>query len=325
MKGDNNSLSRRNLLKKSLAGAAMAHFGFQISDCGLKEAHAVLRQSSGPLRLGGPVFEKYQDPEGWVKALRKLGYSAAYCPVGAEAGDDVVRAYEEAAAKADIIIAEVGAWSNPISPDEAKRKAALEKCRTQLALADRIGARCCVNIAGSRSEKWDGPDAANFTEETFDMIVETTRSIIDAVRPTRTYFTLETMPWAYPDSADSYLQLFKTIDRRRFAVHLDPVNLVCSPQRYYGNGRLIRECFEKLGPHIKSCHAKDILLEPQLTTHLNEVRPGAGGLDYAVFLKELSRLPGVPLMLEHLPNAEEYDQAAAHIRGVAKDVGLSFA
>jgi sugar phosphate isomerase/epimerase len=157
------------------------------------------------------------------------------------------------------------------------------------------------------------------------MIVETTRSIIDAVKPTRTYFTLETMPWAYPDSADSYLRLLQAIDRERFAVHLDPVNLVCSPQRYYGSGKLIRECFEKLGPYIKSCHAKDILLQTKLTTHLDEVRPGQGGLDYATFLRELSKLPGTPLMLEHLPNAEEYDKAAEHIRGVARELGLSFA
>ena len=219
----------------------------------------------------------------------------------------------------------MGAWSNPISPDEKTRSAALEKCRRQLALADRIGARCCVNIAGSRGTQWDGPAAENFTEETFEMIVQTTRSIIDDVKPTRTYFTLETMPWAYPDSPDSYLRLFKAIDRERFAVHLDPVNLVCSPQRYYGSGKLIRECFEKLGPYIKSCHAKDILLQTKLTTHLDEVRAGQGGLDYATFLRELSRLPDTPLMLEHLPSAEEYEKAAGHIRGVARELGLSFA
>ena len=310
------SVSRRSLLKKSIGVAVAASMAGKGS--------AVAAQG-GPLRLGGPVFEKYQDPQGWISALRKLGYRAAYCPVGPDAGDDVVRAYEEAAAKAGIIIAEVGAWSNPISPDEPTRKAAQEKCRTHLALADRIGARCCVNIAGSRSEKWDGPDAANFTKQTFDMIVETTRSIIDAVKPTRTYFTLETMPWAYPDSPDSYLQLFKAIDRRQFAVHLDPVNLVCSPQRYYGNGQLIRECFEKLGPHIRSCHAKDILLHPQLTTHLDEVRPGLGGLDYATFLKELNKLPGTPLMIEHLSKPEDYVQAADYIRSMAKTIGLSFA
>jgi sugar phosphate isomerase/epimerase len=193
-----------------------------------------------------------------------------------------------------------------------------------LHLADRIGARCCVNIAGSRGELWDGPSEKNFTDETFDMIVETTRGIIDDVKPTRTYFTLETMPWAYPDSPDSYLRLFKAIDRERFAVHLDPVNLVCSPQRYYGNGDLIRECFAKLGPYIKSCHGKDILLQVKLTTHLDEVRPGLGGLDYATFLKELSKRPSVPLMLEHLPNAEEYRLAAEYVRGVGKKAGISF-
>jgi len=274
------------------------------------------------LRLGGPVFEKYRDPQGWVDAVKRLGYSAAYCPVGPTASDDEVRAYEEAARKADIIIAEVGAWSNPICADEATRKAALEKCRTNLALADRIGARCCVNIAGSLSDVWDGPSAKNFTQDAFDLIVETTRSIIDAVKPTRTYFALETMPWAYPDSPDSYLRLFKAIDRKGFAVHLDPVNLVCSPQRYYGNGDLIRECFEKLGPHIRSCHAKDILLQTKLTTHLDEVRPGTGGLDYAVFLKELSRFPGTPLMLEHLSSADDYQKAADHVRTVAKGLGI---
>jgi sugar phosphate isomerase/epimerase len=317
MKRDEKLASRRDFVKKSLVGAALVASS---SGLDLAAAQAKMRR----LRLGGPVFEKYTEPDGWVKAVKALGYSAAYCPVGAEASDDVVKAYARAAEKAGIIIAEVGAWSNPISPDEKTRRAALQKCRTQLALADRIGARCCVNISGSRGEQWDGPSPENLTEETFDMIVETTRSIIDDVKPTRTYFTLETMPWAYPDSPDSYSRLYKAIDRRRFAVHLDPVNLVCSPQRYYGSGRLIRECFEKLGPHIKSCHAKDILLQTKLTTHLDEIRPGLGGLDYATFLRELSKIPDTPLMLEHLKSAEEYRQAADHIRGVARENGLSF-
>jgi sugar phosphate isomerase/epimerase len=303
-------------MKQSLAAATVL-----ASSSAVK---AVTKVEKSPVRLGGPVFEKYKDPAAWVAALKKLGYSAAYCPVGADASDDVVKAYEKAAKEANIIIAEVGAWSNPISPDEKTRKEALEKCRQQLHLADRIGARCCVNIAGSRGEKWDGPSEKNFTDETFDMIVETTRGIIDDVNPIRTYFTLETMPWAYPDSADSYLSLFKAIDRKQFAVHLDPVNLVCSPQRYYGNSDLIRECFAKLGPYIKSCHGKDILLQVKLTTHLDEVRPGLGGLDYATFLKELSKRPDVPLMLEHLPNAEEYRLAAEYVRSVGKKAGVSF-
>lgn len=312
--GTNPTFSRREFTIHSLYGAAA-----MIASTKILAAEA----KTYPVRLGGPVFEKTDSPDSWIAALQKLRYRAAYCPVGADAGDSTVNAYAEAAKKADIVIAEVGAWSNPIDTDSEKSRQAIHHCQRQLDLADRIGARCCVNISGSRGPKWDGPHQDNFTDQTFDMIVEVTRAIIDAVQPSRTFFTLETMPWAYPDSPESYLKLINAIDRKAFAAHLDPVNLVCSPQRYYGNAALIRECFEKLGPYIRSCHAKDIILSENLTTHLDETRPGQGGIDYAVFLQELSRLQDVPLMLEHLPSADEYDLAAHYVRSVAQENGVT--
>lgn len=276
------------------------------------------------MRLGGPVFGQPQDAAGWAAAVRSLGYSAAFCPLNGDEADGVVEAYAGAAAAAGIVIAEVGAWSNPLSPDEATRRAAIALCQRRLALADRIGARCCVNIAGSRGQKWDGPHPADLTEETFDLIVATVREIIDAVRPARTFYTLETMPWMYPDSPSSYLRLIRAIDRPQCAVHLDPVNLVSSPQRYFANAGLIRECLRQLGPWIKSCHAKDVLLRDQLTVHLDEVVPGRGGLDYRTYLQELERLdPDLPLMLEHLRTPQEYEEAAAYVRRVAGEVGVT--
>lgn len=276
------------------------------------------------MRLGGPVFGDCSDPDKWIAGVKRHGYSAAFCPVGADASDEIVQAYASAAASADIVIAEVGAWSNPISPDEETRRKAITHCQNQLALADRIGARCCVNIAGARGEQWDGPHPDNVSKDTFSLIVDTVREIIDAVKPTRTFYTLETMPWVLPDSADSYLDLFRAIDRKQFAVHLDPVNIVNCPRRFYDTGALIRECFAKLGPFIKSCHAKDIALSGKLTLHLDETRPGLGGLDYGVYLAELSKLdPDTPLMLEHLPSEEEYKLAAQHIRSVAAETGVA--
>jgi sugar phosphate isomerase/epimerase len=246
------------------------------------------------------------------------------CPVGGAADGDTIRAYERAAKAADIVIAEVGAWSNPLSSDAEERRAAVGKNKAGLALADEIGARCCVNISGSRGQRWDGPHADNLTPETFEMIVEVVRDIVDSVQPRRAFYTLETMPWMYPDSADSYLELLHAIDRRQVAVHLDPVNLVCSPQRYYANADLLRECFAKLGPWIVSCHAKDILLDDRLTVHLDEMAPGQGELDYAVYLSELDKLdPDVPLILEHMHTPEEYQAGAAYVRGVAQRVGVS--
>jgi sugar phosphate isomerase/epimerase len=277
------------------------------------------------MRLGAPVFVDVMTPDHWIAALKRERYGAAYCPIGADADAATIRAYVKAAEKADVVIAEVGAWSNPLSADAATRKAALEKCQTQLNLADEIGARCCVNIAGTRGEPWDGPDPSNLTAETFDLIVESVRAIIDAVQPRRTYYTLEPMPWMYPDSADSYLHLLAAIDRSHFGVHVDMVNVINSPQRYFDNAALTREWFSKLGPHIKSCHAKDTLLATKLTTHLDEVRPGLGYLDYRTLLRELDKLdPDTPLMIEHLHAEEDYRLSAEYIRGVADEIGLAF-
>lgn len=277
------------------------------------------------MRLGGPVFGDTSTPELWIGALRAAGYGAAYCPLDSTADAATIRAYAQAAAEAGIVIAEVGTWSNPLAPDVSERAAASAHCQKQLALADAIGARCCVNIAGSCGMQWDGPHPDNLTEATFDRIVETVQAIIDAVQPTRTFYALETMPWMYPDSPDSYLRLLQAIDRPQFAVHLDPANMISSPQRFFGNSDFLRECFTKLGPHIQSCHGKDVTLDSQMTTHLDEVRPGLGSLDYRTFLTELDKLPAdMPLMLEHLPSAEEYAMAARHIRAVAEELDIAF-
>lgn len=275
------------------------------------------------MRLGGPVFGSYSTPEEWLALLRKYSYSASYCPVDSDADEETIKAYEKAANGAGIVIAEVGAWSNPLSPDEASRRSALEFCKRQLYLADRIGALCCVNIAGSRGEKWDGPCEKDLTEETFEMIVETVREIIDTVKPIRTFYTLETMPWMYPDSPDSYIRLIKAIDRKQFAVHLDVVNMINSPKRYFFNSEFIRECIEKLGPYIKSCHAKDVLMSESFNVHIDQVRPGVGRLDYRTLIKELEKVSSdIPLMMEHLDTEEEYNTAGEYIRSIAKEVGV---
>jgi len=132
------------------------------------------------------------------------------------------------------------------------------------------------------------------------------------------------MPWIFPDSPERYLWLIEAIDRPQFGVHLDPVNMIHSPARFFHNSDFLRECFRLLGPYIRCCHAKDIALSGKLTVHLDEVRPGLGSLDYATFLRELNALDAdTPLILEHLPNAEEYRLAADYVRGIAAQQAIS--
>ena len=101
-------------------------------------------------------------------------------------------------------------------------------------------------------------------------------------------------------------------------MHFDPVNMINSPDKYFNNGELIRKCFDRLDRLIKSCHGKDIVISQEFTTHLSEVGPGLGNLDYDRFLLELSKRPAVPLMLEHLSQAGEYRAALEYIKKTAR-------
>lgn len=276
------------------------------------------------MRLGGKVTPYASTPEAWVDAVRAKGYRAAYAPVGVDADTATIAAYRRAAADADIVIAEVGAWSNPLDSDPVKRQAAMEKCIASLRLADALGARCCVNIAGSRGARWDGPHATNLSDETFGMVVESVQEIIDQAKPQNSMYTLETMPWIFPDSLASYKRLLVAINRPHFGVHFDPVNMINSPARYFDNADLIREFVAELGAQIYSVHLKDIYLHEKLTVHLDEVAPGEGGLAIDVLLNELATLGAdLPVMLEHLPDEAAYDAAAAHVRLVAAAEGLA--
>jgi sugar phosphate isomerase/epimerase len=280
------------------------------------------------IRLGGPVFLKSQDdPRELAREHRRLGYSAAYCPAAKPDDTTRIRAITEGFAAENVVIAEVGAWKNMLDPDAAKRKENIDYVVERMALAEAVGARCCVDIAGSyNATVWYGPDPRNLSKEFFDATVENCRKVIDSVKPKRTRFTIEMMGWNLPDGPDAYLKLIRAVARPAFGVHLDVCNGVNSPERFYRNTEFIEECFRKLGPQIVSCHAKDLAWDIELNVHFRETIPGRGKIDYRAYLQELSRLKiDAPLMLEHLKTPEEYDEGREFIRKTGAEIGVRFA
>jgi sugar phosphate isomerase/epimerase len=279
-----------------------------------------------PIRLGGPAFAKIEDPEALALAHRKLGYRAAYCPTVPLKDADRIRALSEAFSRHDVVIAEVGRWCNLLDADAEKRRQNLAAVTEGLALAEAIGARCCVDIAGSFSTtSWFGPHPDNLSPRAFDAAVENARKIIDAAKPKRAKFCYEMMGWAVPDSPNSCVKLVKAVDRPAFGVHVDACNLINSPEKFYHNTALLNECFDELGQWIVSCHAKDLTWDVEMNVHFREVAPGKGSLDYVTYLKRIAALPqNPPLMLEHLNTEADYADAREYIFEVGKKAGLSF-
>jgi sugar phosphate isomerase/epimerase len=316
--------TRRVFLQESFAIASSAVF--------LAPGSVLSGQARGaergprPIRLGGPAFAQAKDPEELALAHRKIGYRAAYCPNVPPTDTDRIRAFATAFARHDVVIAEVGRWVNLLEADSDKRHENLQTVTDGLALAEEIGALCCVDIAGSFSPtSWYGPNPDNLSKKHFDASVENARKIIDTVKPKRARFCYEMMGWAWPDSPEHCLKLIKAVDRKAFGAHLDVCNLINSPERFYHNTALLNECFDKLGRWIVSCHAKDLTWDVEMNIHFREVMPGKGALDYTTYLRRLSELPhSPPLMIEHLATPQEYTAAREYLFETGRRAGLSF-
>ncbi len=275
------------------------------------------------IRLGAPIFEPWETPKQWAAAAKRLGFTAVYCPITPDdprAGDAAfVTEIAAAASEYDLLIGEVGVWrGNLVSPDVEQRDDAVRRVTAGLALAERVGAACCVTLSGSR-EPGDRctPHPGNFTADTRRLLVEQVQRVIDAVSPKRACFTLETMPWALPSRVDEYLALLDEVNRPGFAVHLDPVNLLDSPRTFLAHHALIQDALNRLGPFLKACHLKDAVLHDDMPAHVREVAPGEGALDLQFLLTQLHALPqDVPVLLEHLSDAPAYAKAFGHVSGL---------
>ena len=276
------------------------------------------------MRLGGPTFNIEEEPQALVTYHQQNGFSAAFMR---EIDDKVQRDEISAAyAEANIVPAELGAYRlNILQTDAARRQENLDEIRRRLEYAEEVGIRCCVIHGGSyEPEGWGTPHPDNQSEMAFEDTVAAVQHIVDRVRPTRTKLTLEPERWLLPDEPDVYLRLVEAIDRSGFGVHLDPVNIIASPKTFYDSGALLKECFDKLGPHILSCHTKDVITVDRYPYHLIETYTGNGKLDHDVYLAEMAKLDAdATLMIEHL-TAEQLPKARDFLFERAEAMDLAF-
>ena len=259
------------------------------------------------MRLGTSSPLRHSSPEEWANKQLDLGCSTVVFPVQSNEPEEKIIAYKDAAEKAGITIAEVGIWRNALVADEDERKANMDYCVEQLRLADFLGARCAVNVAGSFGRIWDGGYKENFTKDAWDKTVAMVREVIDRADIKNTYFTLEPMPWMIPTGPKDYLKLIEAVDRDRFAVHMDIINMINSADRYFHADEFVDECAELLGRRIKSCHIKDVHLSSAYTLRLEECGPGDGEFPLRHYVEKMDAIDhDMPVILEHLDSDEKY-------------------
>lgn len=258
---------------------------------------------------------EHNSPQEWAAKHKAFGLQCVNFPVDYLAGEETYMAYKAEADKAGLVIAEVGVWRNTLAADPAERAKWIDYAIGQLRMADQIGAICCVNVVGTPyGPRWDGGYRENYSEELWQMAVKMIQQIIDTAKPKTTKFCIESMPWMIPSTPDEYLRLIKDVDREMFGTHLDVVNMITSPEKYFFNDRFLEECFEKLGSTILSCHLKDIRLKEEYTFQLQECACGDGSLDIEKYVQLAEAVnPDMPMIIEHLVTDEEYADSVNYV------------
>ena len=267
------------------------------------------------MRLGTSSPLKHDSANQWASNQIKIGCASVVFPVQSNEPEEKIIEYKKAAAKAGLMIAEVGIWRNALSPDTDERRKNIDYCVKQLRMADQIGAKCCVNVAGAFGKRWDGAYKENFTKEARIEIIKMVREIIDRAEIKNTYFALEPRPWMRPTGPRDYLRLIDEVERDRFAVHMDVINMVNSIDRYFNPKDLIDECADLLGDRIKSCHIKDIHLCEEYTTMLRECAPGCGEFPIRYYVEKMNEINSdMPMILEHLSTDEDYLKYISYLK-----------
>ena len=197
-----------------------------------------------------------------------------------------MREIEKAFAAENVVIAEVGAWVNMLDPDAEKRAKNLRYVIERLALAEAVGARCCLDIAGSYNPKvWYGPHPKNLSQEFFDATVENCRHVIDEVKPKRTKFTIEMMGWSHSRRAG----FVSEADPRRGPLGLrrphGRLQRHQQPRQVLPQRRIHYRVLPQAGAvdRFLPCQGSAVGLS-ELNVHFLEVVPGRGEVDYRTYL-----------------------------------------
>ncbi len=337
-------LSRRDILKTgagasagiagALAGAGMGTDGHAWPP-GPSDTPPVrdIRPGATPIRIAINIRRNEgESPEEMILRRKRDGYSALK---GARhAGGNVGEPWHsmtaaerrevvEACRKHDMVIYEVGGYTNLIYPDSSRREKNLAGLAHCIEVAESVECRMVGTVSGTRASKnLIVPHPDNWTLETWKILVNSVKQVLKDTSGMKAVIGMEAQVTTNIDCPLAHKRLMEDVGSDRLKVNLDPFNMM-SLAKYYHSTDLVNECFDQLGEDIMGCHAKDAYVIPdKQTVHVQEVCPGRGVFDYEQYLARMSRLAWPrAIEAEHIPD-EQYPEAKAYIETVARRIGV---
>jgi sugar phosphate isomerase/epimerase len=116
-------------------------------------------------------------------------------------------------------------------------------------------------------------------------------------------------------------EVLDAVDSPWVTCDVDPVNWM-TLDTVYNSGDALRHMVAVLRGRVTGGHAKDVVIEDRLVTHISQCPPGRGLLDYRVFMSLLEGIsPDLPLVTEGCEEAD-LPHASAFLHGIARELGI---
>lgn len=287
-----------------------------------------LTPGTTPIRLGGYLVPiKNMSYGDMVKKVRDDGFTGAHASAEPwnSLRDSDLREVQAALKEHDVYIFQVGNYTNMIHPDPTIRRTNLKTLCTAIEAADKLFAGAITTISGSCDpEYYFNVHPDNWTQETWDLLVQSCRQVLSDTAGMKAKLTLEAQVTTNIDGPKAHKRLIDDVGDPRCTVNLDTANMM-HLYNYYHTTELIHECFDLLGENIMGYHVKDTTIFPdKQTVHVQECCPGRGVMDFESIFVRLSRMEWPrTVMPEHIPQ-DQFPEAYAHIKRVAEKVGVKF-
>ncbi|MCS6849002.1 MAG: sugar phosphate isomerase/epimerase family protein [Anaerolineae bacterium] len=257
-----------------------------------------------------------------ARRVRQAGFRGAQLFIHRplEADLDDVRRVKRAFDAAGLEVAQVNGWYEPLcSYDDAVRAAGVRGMQALVRIGRMVNAPSVYVRPGGHNPNghwYAHPE--NHSARTFDNIVDSLRRVCATAQDEGVTVAVEGHVLSALDTPQRVRDLLDAVGSPALKFNCDPVNFVGTVKQVHDTASVLNELYDLLGRDIVVAHAKDCRLADQLVVHIEEVVPGTGVLDYALFMRRFqAACPDGYFIVEHLPNAlvpqaRDFVQAVAH-------------
>ncbi|MDP7232113.1 MAG: sugar phosphate isomerase/epimerase [SAR202 cluster bacterium] len=213
-----------------------------------------------------------------------------------------------------------------VSKDEKHRKSTIKFVKRMINFTSKLeGQNTYLRPGSLHSEPWK-PHPENYSSETFDRLIDSTKQICNVAESEGVLIAIEGGVACPVSSPQKVKDLIDAVGSKKLGLNMDPVNFIGSLEHAYNTTKLINEFYSLVPGRIFGCHAKDFTVIEDLLPHFEEsiIDAPESLLDNEILLKGLeSTNPKAHVLIEHLPD-DKIPLAAEGIRRVAKRINIDW-